>query len=279
MKTLVTFAGQFGDILWSLPTAREIAGNNKVDFGIMPGFKSLISLIEVQPYINKVFAIENWIETGRPHGCQPWEAPYIAASKITTGLNNEVRAEIPYDKVYHLTYRTHPTKDQPLIDFIASQQGIKLTNPIPFINLRNSIIGDTDDKVNLIKELSIRQIKPTVVYAFNDSMVEYKAKFLNDLKSKLLDVYFMNITNKSWLDAAYLIQNSLAFVGCRSSNYVLACGLGQKVFVYEPNIARSKFGPWGTTFTCPYADETEVKYDSMNPIVDYVKSKLVEVVK
>jgi hypothetical protein len=252
MKTLVTFSGQFGDILWSLPTARQIANDNKVDFAVMPEFKSLVSLLEVQPYIDKAFAIDNWIEIGRPHGCQPWEAP--------------VPEE--YDKVYHLAYRHHPGKNEPLVDFIARQQGITLSNPIPFISIPYFCPPVFT--------------KPFIAVAFNDSMKEQKDNFLAEVNNRLNgEVNFHNMTKLSWLDGAVLLSSvaCIGFLGCRSSNYVLACGLGKKVFVYEPNVARSRFGQWGTTFSCPYADETEISYTSIYQMVDYVKSKIVEVVK
>lgn len=273
MKILCTFSGQFGDALWSLPTARAItelrenfsfeeAENNqaKVDFGIMPGFKSLLPLLNAQPYIGNAFAIDNWIETGRSHGCQPWEAPvvqYFGSSLI--GYRD-------YDKVYHLTYRNHPGKDQPLIDFIAGQQGIQLKDPIPFIST-NAIV-----RTNYVY----------IAYAFNDSMKEQKDAFLAEVKRLIgSEIEFVDISQTPWELAAITLSNPacLAFIGCRSANYVLSCGVGQRVFVYEPNTARSSYGYWGTTFTCPYANETELWYGkySIEQMIEEIKSKLVEV--
>jgi hypothetical protein len=261
MKTLCTFSGKFGDILLSLPTAREIGlekylndkyENEKVDFGIMPAYESLLPLLNAQPCINHAFVIKDWQYQCSPHGDQPWEAP------VPEG----------YDKVYHLTYRNHPSKDQPLIDFIAAQQRIKLENPIPFISL---------------PYFPPPVSKYFVAYAFNESMIDPKMEFLKLAYGMLPEVDFINIAKSKWevAVATLLSAGCLAFIGCRSANYVLACGVGQRVFVYEPNVARSKFGPWGTTFTCPYANETEVNpYAPANSLFDMVKeikSKAVEV--
>lgn len=259
MKILCTFSGKFGDILWSLPTVREIqklnssdyddadtySVNAEVDFGIMPQYESLLPLLNAQSYINKAFVIKDWICVGSPAGDQPWEAPFQEG----------------YDKVYHLTYRNHPGKDQPLIGFIAAQQEIKLENPIPFLS------------ANGIKRSNFYY----VAYAFNDSMLPEKLKFLDKVREQLKDIYFIDISQSPWELAAIdlLDPACLAFIGCRSSNYVLACGVGQRVFVYEPNIARSRYGPWGTTFTCPYANETETINAEL--VAEEIKSKVVEV--
>jgi len=237
MKILCTIPGKFGDLLWALPTVRElnkkeyINGRHSVDehgvhIGVMPQYESLLPLLNVQPYIDKAFVIENWTCTGSPHGDQPWEAP------VPEG----------YDKVYHLGYRNHPNRNHPLIDFIAGQQGIQLTKPIPFISVPSNI--------NLLK--------PYVAYAFNESMMELKDPFIQRVKEELNEVLFVDVSKLPWLNAATMISNSMAFIGCRSANYVLSCGLGKKVFVYEPNTSRSIHGLWGTTFSCPYVDETEV---------------------
>jgi hypothetical protein len=263
MKILCTFSGKFGDILWSLPTVREIAKKEEsytvhetnylteVHFGIMPEYRSLIPLLNSQNYIDKAFVIEDWICIGSPHGDQPWESPVTER----------------YDKVYHLTYKQHPTKNQPLLDFTASQQGIQLlyNGVIPFISL-----PWTSPKVE-------RQF---IAYAFNESMMEYKGPFLQKLKEEIepLGVDFIDISKIPWLNAATLLNSveCLAFVGCRSANYVLACGLGKRVFVYEPNISRSMKGPFGTTFTCPYANETEVT--SVEVIKDEINKMLKELI-
>jgi len=271
MKILCTIPGKFGDLLWALPTVKAINDNlyNGVDVsylpiivhvGIMPQYRSILPLLNNEGYIHDAFVIENWICTGSPHGDQPWEAPLDTLKE--------------YDKVYHLGYRQHPGKNDPLFSFIARQQGITLYNPIPFISTK-FFTADTDEK--LIRRSMMERLSsvPTITYSFNESLIDEKMNFIDEVHKRLhKEVEFMDVSKLSWLDAAYAIRYSMGFIGCRSSNYVLACGVGQKVFVFEPNSARSKYGPWGTTFTCPYADETEVSYTSVYQIVDYIESVL-----
>src|SRR5271163_5136145 len=111
-KMLCTFSGQYGDILWSLATAQELYRRRRnkyvenpelhnnddvnVDFGIMPQYRSLVPLIQAQPYVGSAFVLEDWITTGSPFGCQPWNPP-----KVPPG----------YDEVRHLTYRFHPQEE------------------------------------------------------------------------------------------------------------------------------------------------------------------------
>lgn len=279
MKILCTMPGKFGDLLWSLPTVRAIAEQAVkeiegkplqgcfVDLGIMPEYRSLLPLLNVQPYISKAFVIENWICTGSHAGDQPWEAPVnilVNETYIHTGVDILTGNTYHYDKVYHLGYRNHPPSNKPLVDFIAEQQGIKLEKPIPFIDLTDQLIGKAGCSVysSMLAELESITKNPTITWSFNDSMRDYKDKFLDDLKQTLPEVNFLYVGNRHWVEAAYLIKHSLAFIGCRSSNYVLACGVGKKVYVYEPNISRSIKGMWGTTFSCPYANEIEVANSS-----------------
>jgi hypothetical protein len=302
MKILTTFSGRYGDILWSLPTVRAICKSlipfsanvdlyPEMHFGIMPQYRSLLPLLNAQPCIDKAFVIENWECSGSPCGDQPWEAPVpkefcpncdhgVINSKLCETCSGAGYITSEYDKVYHLTYRTHPTKDQPLIDFIASQQGIVLKDPIPFISVP-SFIADTPEKLDKLAVIDYIRFHPTIAYAFNDSMIDLKEKQIQFFKDSLepFGLKFKDVSKLPWLEAAYIINASICFIGCRSANYVLACGLGKRVFVYEPNIARSKYGLWGTTFTCPYASETEFLQVENHTIVEEIKSLVAGVTK
>jgi hypothetical protein len=259
-------SGRYGDILWALPTVRSLRYYNmrsepiegstptigegfyaseirrliqcEMHLGIMPQFASLLPLLNAQQYVDKAFAIDNWKCTGEPYGCQPWEAPFIEG----------------YDKIYHLTYQRHPSINQPLIDFIAEQQSIKLesNNVLPFI----------DVELNA-EQIERFQVPPKIIsYGFNNDYQELTSTFMAIVKETLepFGYMFADVTKMSWINAAISIWQSACFIGCRSSNYVLSCGLNKRIFVYEPNSARSRFGMWGTTFTCPYAQETEVQH-------------------
>src|ERR1700756_4671523 len=218
-KLLCTFSGKFGDVLWSLPTVRQISRlhGTPVDMGIMPQYRSLLTLLQLQPYIDRAFTVENWICMGSPWGDQPWQPP--------------ADVEEGYEKVYHLTYRNHPSSTPyALVDFIAWQQGIALEEPVcPFIMLPDEQPWFTT---------------PMVTYAFNELCAEEKKPFLDKLVETYPDIRdkMVNVAHEPWTRAAGMIRDSVAFIGCRSSNLVLANGVGQtRIFVYEPLLWRTAY--------------------------------------
>ena len=198
--------------MWALPTVRELAKahNGSIDFAIMPGFRSILPLLNSQSYVNKAFVIEEWRETGRPYGVQPWQSP-------------DFEGRSKYDKVIDLTYRQHP-HGRHLAQWIARDAGVRLPNPVTlFLQV---------DGVEWVLPT------PVIAYGFNPLYHESKMEFLLSLQEKLNDFTFVDTTNLPWLSAAAFIKSALCFVGCRSSNYALAHGVGQKVVVFEPHPAR-----------------------------------------
>lgn len=248
MKILCTFSGKIGDILWSLPTVRalrEISEQSNsvshpneatlvtLDFGIMPQYKSLIPLLNMQSYIDNAFTIDDWECIGSPWGDQPWEPQHVPEG---------------YDKVFHLTYQRHPSSNEALIDFIAAQQGLKLTDPmVPFIHARQ-----------YEGELK-KHFRKVICYAFNELYSVEKAAFYNTLVHiSAGEFLFSDVSKYSWVTAVDAIANCLTFVGCRSSNYVVANGVGQRnIFIYEPHPSRNMTGPLGYTFSNPHATAIE----------------------
>lgn len=250
MTVACTFSGKFGDILWALPTVREISirHGKKVLFYIMPQYESLLPLLNQQSYIEQAAVLPNWICTGSPHGDQPWEAPLNAAD---------------FEKVYHLTYKGHPgitAPAMPVVDFIAWQQGLELTKPVvPFIETAPEEI------------LFPRRIVP-VAYAFNDSYKDLKTEFLKhlvvydeagDLEVEVgcrpRNVGGYGLTTHTWEKAALIAKYAWAYVGDRSANWVIANGVGtQKIITYEPDPSRHKDGTYGKIFGNPYKEETAV---------------------
>lgn len=231
-KVLCTFPGKYGDILWSLATVRQIAINERcsVDMVTMPQYRSLLPLLSFQSYIDKAFVVENWECTGSPFGDQPCVPP----KDVENG----------YEKCFHLGYTFHPFTY--LIDFIAVQQKVELPgNPIPFIGApRNHVL--TDDPRNYI------------AWSFNASDADMKAKFMQALREhmKRLGVKFVDVSTMAWMDAAVAIRDAMCFVGCRSSNNVIAHGVGQKnIFIYETVRNRHPHCPLGNWSGNPYHKE------------------------
>lgn len=230
-KHLVTFPGKFGDILWSLVNAKEIARvNGPVDFGIMPQYRSLLPLLQAQSYIAKAFCVENWVCYGSPFGDQPWNSP------LGTGNG--------YDMVWDLGYRGHPQRFLPL--YSADLNGVGLpASPVPFI------------EAPTIESLPYDYY---FTYGFNPEYAEDKKAFLESTIGGLeyslarnghLD--YVDVTNVPWCMAASLIFYSQGFLGDRSSLHVLAHGLGRRVCLYEPNPTRNM-----GIFKCLWGREQQV---------------------
>jgi hypothetical protein len=238
-KVLTTFSGKYGDILWALPTVRAVANfmaQEKVDFGIMPQYRSLLPLLNFQTYIDKAFVIEDWECTGSPYGDQPWLPQHVPQG---------------YERAFHLTYRGHPgihCAPLPLIDFIAEQQGMRLVNPIPFI----------DVPAGFFRAKNEPEINCHAAYAFSAGAAEAKAKFLDIVIGQAgNNIAWIDASKEDWMTAALLIKLATCFVGSRSSNNVIAHGVGQKnIFIYEPESSRHASGPFGMVFGCPYDEET-----------------------
>lgn len=234
-RVLTSFSGKFGDILWALPTVRAVSQmkGERVDFCCMPQYKSLLPLIQAQPYVDKAFVVEDWLLQHSNHGDQPWNPP--------------ARIDREYDQSWHLGYRAHPgLSGQPnmsLIDFIAWQQGIRFTaNPIPFIS-GLPFLKEDEGKLG------------HVAYAFNDMYSDLKLRFFNMLVRRT-EVTFVDVSKRSWLESVSVIKGAVAYVGDRSALHVVAHGVGQRLITYEPHPARNKQGHLGTVFGCPYGRET-----------------------
>lgn len=258
-RYLCTFSGKFGDILWSLATAKQIAErivSQQVDFAVMPYYESLGPLLCEQKYIDKAFVIPDWLRTHSNHGDQPWQPPEWIEEK--------------YDKCWHLTYRGHPgitAPSMPLVDFIAYQQGIRLQQPvIPYM--------DVDDKIEKLQMpvhwiqfeasafLEVAAEKRLITYAFNDQYKELKDEFLKKLWTlgKAEGLEFLDVNTAGWREAAWAIKKALVHVSCRSASWVLATALGQDTITYEPHPSRHRNGHLGTVFTCPYGREAAIPF-------------------
>lgn len=233
---ICTFSGQYGDILWSLPTVREISRQlgQPVEFACMPEYESITELIQAQPYISKAFAIEDWICTGSPHGCQPWEAPVYG-----------------YEHIYHLTYRQHPHTFC-LMDHIALQTGITPwpVPPVPFLKAVPALVPIH-----------------TIAYAFTPTLEKKKSKFLKRMKQEIPQALWLDISKMPWEKAARVLASTKTFIGCRSANYVLATGMGCEVLVYEPTVQRRP-----KTFGCPYNKEIMPNVDDMDTFIKVARS-------
>lgn len=251
-KNLVTFSGKYGDILWSLPTVKKISQlvGEPVDFATMPMYHSLLPLLARQSYINTARAMSDWMLMHSNYGDQPWNPP--SHTQCVTQGQGAYECKAGWDKCWHLGYRQHPGKvfgaqEMQLIDFTAWQQGIYFNqdNPLPFI--------DTPELVQ-------KPVDKYIAVSFNDQYIDLKAVFYN----KLVERFGSRIVattvpwdneRKEWKESSQIIANAAGYVGCRSSNYVIAHGVKKRMITYEPHPARNAQGHLGFVFGCNYGQE------------------------
>jgi hypothetical protein len=233
-RVLCTFPGKAGDILWSLPTARAIARitGEPVDFAVMPYYESLLPLLQEQEYISRAFTLADWHRTGSAHGDQP-EVPQ----------NREIEQQ--YAQTWHLGYRAHPGITAPdfnLCNFVAAQQSIVLQQPVvPFLKVRQELVEHAQASGDY------------VAMAFNEQYDEQKQKFRNEFKVRCpREVAVVWMPDLRWEVVPSTIAGALAYVGDRSSNWVIAKGVDAQALTYEPHPHRNAHGPFGHIFGCPY---------------------------
>lgn len=228
---LLTFSGKFGDVMWSLPAARELSRHGwTVDFATMDQFKAVHDLLRRQPYLRSVFSIPKWVM--EHDGCGAW--PRVPPS-VPDG----------YDRVVHLTYERRPTK--PLILHAFEQLGLAVPqNPVPFLHGFEQV----------------PEMPPFVAYAFNEAWLAPKTHVLNALFSALPNVSFVPVAVKPFVQAAETIKAARFFLGCRSANYVLATGLGQRCLSVEPEPGRRE-----EIFSCPWGREMMPAVDDVDAFV------------
>ena len=228
-RILCTFPADFGDIIWSLATTKALSlqMGYKFDFCCGDACSSLIPMISAQSYIDKAFFVSGWpevieIQTGVMMSNRAWEIPAEHCSQ--------------YDTVLNLGYQDFP--NQQVIDFIADQQGLKLVDPIPFLQVNG-------------KDNS------TIAYGFSNFRTDLVDRFMKALRALCWKYEFRDVTTMPWLEAASWIKNAKGFVGSRGSNGALAHGVGQQnIFLYEPALERHD-SIWG----CDYINSDIAPFD------------------
>lgn len=270
-KYLCTFSGKYGDILWSLPTAKYLAervAGGKVDFAVMPYYRNLLPLLASQSYIDKAFVIESWLRTHSNHGDQPWEPPMDWGPGSQYCCPYGAGDPDWYTRIWHLTYKGHPgisAPSMPLVDFIAYQQGLNFNNfqVTPFLDVDESVQEEAA-KIHFSSGQMLDVIKENrlVTYSFNEQYDEIKKAFLNALwwRANSERFEFFDVATVGWKEAAWLIKKSLAYVGCRSACWVLANGVGKTVISFEPHPSRHANCHLGKVFGNPYANEVPLPF-------------------
>lgn len=239
-KVGVTFPGQFGDLLWSIPTIREIVkSHGPVDFYTMPLHASILPLLATQDCFNDVFSLESWHLEGRVPGCQPWQHPKLPKE---------------YDREIPLGYNEWP--GVPLVNFISNIGKVYLENPMPFIFV--------EPKGNYDLVTGYSAIYDTQKGEFIDQVVvkvrEQKPEFT-----------WFDSSWLPWLESAQYIAGGKVFMGDKSALHVLAHGIGKFVLETESNGDRRS-----NIFCNPHGQSWMPECTNILQVVDETAQKLIE---
>lgn len=217
-------------------------------------------MLQYQSYIDRAYVVSDWICTGSRCGDEPWQPPK--------------HVESGYKKFWHLGYRGYT--NLALVDFIAAQAGLELEQPVlPFIEIPEPAEAINGEKY--------------VARCFNPGHKEKKDRFVGAFSP---GIKIVDTDKLPWLEAAATIKKAVCFVGCRSSNAVLAHGVNQQVVIYEPDKTRNDYGrPWWKeaarrlimpsapnirlVYGCPYGRETIWPYTKAPEKVAQEASQLI----
>lgn len=219
--TLLAIGGKLGDIVWTLPLARQLHREGReVHYVIMPRYGAVSDLLVSQSYVSRVWMQPSWIETSDQCGAQPYKPP---VEVYQTG----------YQEIKYLGYPSRPTS--PLV-----LEAFKHAEVVPQLPL-----------APFIETCDIKDVPEfDVAYGFSGEHAGLKMICLDAMKKAFPKASFVDATGFSVVQAPAVIAKAKMFLGCRSLNYVLAMGVGQRCVTFEPNDGRRTdpiFSfPWGT---------------------------------
>jgi hypothetical protein len=236
---LCTFPGRHGDLLWALPTVRAIAETvgHPVDFATTGKYGRIASLVKAQDYIGGVHVLKEWeVEEGAP--MRPTVPPHIPDD---------------YDRAVHLGYPGWP--ELPLPFYIEKIGKLQFPQMFP-IDLNRPWIK---------AEKPAKSLSTQVAVGFSDEHFELKYGLWSLLTLEKLSpslggswISLMGAPGSRWVKegghgeatwelTAHTLTNCSIFLGCCSSLHVLACAMGKRVLIMEPNEQRWNpvFYPYG----------------------------------
>lgn len=250
-KVLCTFPGKHGDSLWAMPTVRAVADavGEPVDLVMSTNYASILPLYELQPYIGRAFAEPTWqVQDTAP--MTPIEPP----PAVEYG---------DYDLVLHLGYRQWPANLLPLeiLHIVTSRMEDR--------DLANKVVGGFTLQKPWIESMPGAKPYYAAVVGFTDEYAELKAgliwalhnafgggdvltlvppgggRLFNAWLQPSLDLEYDAV---DWQGTVAWLSCAKVFVGCLSSQAVLAAALGKPRVLVEPNPNRHHpiFQHWDT---------------------------------
>jgi hypothetical protein len=266
---LVTMPGKYGDILWSLPTARAIANATSapVDVMVAKPYLSLVPLLQQQPYIRVAMGNVYW-EVQDTAPMTPSAPP-----RLPTGLGD-------YQKVINLgltSWPEHPLAHQCYENLLPQWPDAWGTPPPldleePWI----TVAPDHDFSETHVTYAEYGAEDSVDVHiGWSDDWIELKAGLTYALTGRMPNVRFRVITHSGsrlceewlrhypggddcigeqfdnlswyagdWLLTAHAMSNSKIFVGCLSAQWVLANAMGKPTVIAEPATGRHHPAFW-----------------------------------
>ena len=236
----VTHPGKIGDMLYSLPTAKELSKkhNCKIDFYTSSYCSPAICLLEKQNYINKVIIPSSYVIERYDMGVQPYLMPI----------------EDSYDTVYQLGFRDVPDKSIP--EFIAESIGLS---------------GDIGK--NISYEYSTQYAESNYICLAPRGSTGYTELFLKYIDLSPLPVFIVGDRNQyigkgvdyTFLDfeqMTSIIANAKAFIGLMSAPLVIANGFNIPKFIIHD----------GHSWDMRHVIYNEYTNYVVNPEADYLNS-------
>lgn len=253
MKVLCSHAGRFGDLIWSLPTARAIAEaiGEPVDFCISEAYGSIAPLVAKQDYIRRAFVDETW---------KIRETAPVTPTEPGRDLSR-------WDKVIHLSM-----KGWPLSKTLAEGYWLTAAEQVPELK-------PLDLKRPWIKaDQEVTKDRCDVAVGFTDNWFELVFG-LFELVSGAFDEEDASFTvlcqagsrwntearwfARDWLRTADVLSKSKVFFGCCSALWVLANALGKRTVIAEPMEGR-----WDKVFWLEHARNVMVMGGDGKPTWD-----------
>lgn len=243
MKILCTFPGRYGDLLWALPTVRAISQvyGQPVDLVTSAKYDSLAPLLAHQPYILLAWGATNW-EVAETAPMTPRMPPENYGYDVLYHLGypawpRPTLAQDIYDRAYEIAIRHHlhdAFDELPPLDLATPW----ITVPPVAFTIRSGgrplvWVGWSEEwlelKVGILALLALRF--PGVTFGWLRPWVgRYdEATGIERLGDNVV------IVRADWMLTASLAARADCYLGCLSSQWVLANALGKPAIVVEPN--------------------------------------------
>lgn len=265
MTLLVTFPGRAGDLFWALPTIRAISRRlgQSVALQIAGEFTALVPLLELQPYLGRVYADPAWSMSAEQHlppptrlegydlqvnlGYRGWPEPDVVQHTLDS-LNHANRVVDP-PLFWPPFHAQELALDEPWITLPPLRSvptGQNLQAPAGIVAPRDLAIAFTDCHFELKVGLSL-----LILERFSRTRPDLCYRFLYTTGSRWdTEMWKLGLaTGADWLGFASVIDLANVILADCSGAHALAVAMGKPVVLMEPMEARWNpiFYPLGKT--------------------------------